>query len=103
MLVYRPTDADVEGGRLAVGLGALEAAIVALGAKNWTLLVVCRAADMVKMPPPSANREYRCVRDFNPREHVTWAELGDPVGWNAIFSEFAPAKVLPKAHAFKFE
>jgi hypothetical protein len=30
-------------------------------------------------------------------------EAGDPVAWNAIFTEFAPAKVLKKAHAFKFE
>ena len=77
--------------------------IVRLGAKNWKLLVVCQSSDLKKMPPASEHRIFRCVKAFNPIAKVTHRDLGDPVGWNAIFSEFAPAKILPKAHAFKFE
>ena len=53
--------------------------------------------------PSSEHRIFRAVKAFNPLAKVTSADLGDPVGWNAIFSEFAPAKILPKAHGFKFE
>ena len=53
--------------------------------------------------PAGERRIYRSVKSFNHPAKVAWEELGDPVAWNAIFTEFAPAKVLKKAHAFKFE
>lgn len=91
LLVYRLAEGEGPGPDLAERLDGLEAAIAALGARNWKLLVVCRESDLAKMPPPSANRIYRSVRRFTPDEHETWGELGDPVGWSAIFTEFAPA------------
>ncbi len=102
LLVYRLAEGEGEDPHLADMLDGLEAAIAALGARNWKLLVVCREADHARMPPPSANRVYRSVRTFTPNEHETWGELGDPVGWNAIFTEFAPARMLPKSRTFKF-
>ncbi len=53
--------------------------------------------------PPGPNRLFRAVAKFNPCDRVTDADAGDTLGWKAIFSEFAPAKLLPKKHAFKFE
>ena len=104
LFVHRLDDDDATSPDLAARLDALEEALVRLGAKNWRLLVVCRAADRPRMPAaPGGRRLYRSVADFNPPSHVTWPDLGDPVGWDAIFSEFAPEKILPKAHSFKFE
>lgn len=104
LFIHRLGDDDAASPDLASRLDALEKALVRLGAKNWRLLVVCRAADRSKMPPaPGGRRLYRSVAAFNPTSHVAWRDLGDPVGWDAIFSEFAPEKILPKAHSFKFE
>lgn len=102
LVVHRLADEDAAASDLAARLDAFEEAIRRLGARDWKLLVVCRAVDLPRMPP-AGNRIYRAVKSFNPMEKVTHKELGDPVGWHALFTEFAPAKVLPKAHAFKFE
>lgn len=102
LVVHRLSEEDADAPDLAARLDAFEDAIARLGAKNWRLLVVCRASDLAKMPP-SEHRVFRGVKAFNPLAKVTSADLGDPVGWNAVFSEFAPAKILPKAHGFKFE
>lgn len=103
LLVHKLANEDAEASDLDARLDALEDAIAALGARNWRMLVVCRSADMPRMPRTSNRRIYRSVREFNPGSKVTWAELGDPVGWHALFSEFAPKTILKKAHAFKFE
>ncbi len=92
LLVYRLAEGEGESPALAERLDGLEVAIDALGAHNWKLLVVCRESDLRKMPPPTTSRIYRSVRAFTPNDHETWGELGDPVGWNAIFTEFAPAR-----------
>ena len=102
LVVHRLSEEDADAPDLAARLDAFEDAIARLGTKNWRLLVVCRASDLAKMPS-SEHRIFRAVKAFNPLAKVTSADLGDPVGWNAIFSEFAPAKILPKAHGFKFE
>lgn len=102
LVVHRLSDEDAAAPDLAARLGAFEDAISRLGARNWRLLVVCRTSDLAKMPA-SERRVFRGVKAFNPLAKVTSADLGDPVGWNAVFSEFAPAKILPKAHGFKFE
>jgi hypothetical protein len=102
LLVYRLADGEGESPCLATMLDGLESAIAALGARNWKLLVVCREADRAKMPPPSANCVYRSVRTFAPEGHETWGELGDPVGWSAVFTEFAPARMLPRSRMFTF-
>lgn len=88
--------------RLAGRLDALEAALAGLGARNWRLLVICEKPFLANMPE-GPNRIFRSVRRFNPTDDVTNADLGDGIGWQAIFTEFAPLKVLPKKHAFKFE
>ena len=103
LIVHRLADKDAGEPGLAERLDAFEDAIGRLGARNWKLLVICRASDIRKMPPATGRRMFRCVKAFNPMAKVTHRDLGDPVGWNAIFSEFAPAKILPKAHTFKFE
>ena len=36
-------------------------------------------------------------------DRVTDPGLGDTVGWDAVFTEFAPAEIQRKKHAFKFE
>lgn len=103
LFVHKLSDEDAASPELAARLDMLEASIVRLGAQNWKLLVVCRKCDAEKMPRPSAHRLYRSVKAFNPGENVTCAKTGDPAGWNAIFTEFAPAHILPKSHNFKFE
>ena len=102
LVVHRLSEEDATAPDLAARLGAFEDAISRLGAKNWRLLVVCCTSDLAKMPP-SERRIFRGVKAFNPLAKVTSADLGDPVGWNAVFTEFAPSKILPKAHGFKFE
>lgn len=87
---------------LGARLDELERTIAGLGARNWKLLVVCEQKDLAKMPV-GGNRVFRSVRKFNPPDLVTDPDCGDTVGWKAIFTEFAPAKILPKKHDFKFE
>ena len=91
LLVYRLAENEGECPELADKLDRLESVLTALGTRHWKLLVVCLDSDLSKMPPASSNRIYRGVKAFTPSEHPTWGELGDPVGWNAIFTEFAPA------------
>lgn len=87
---------------LGARLDELERTIAGLGAKNWKLLVICEEKDLAKMPA-GPNRVFRSVRRFNPPDLVTEPDCGDTIGWKAIFTEFAPARILPKKHDFKFE
>ena len=103
LIVHRLAETDADATGLAGRIKALEDAIIRLGAKNWKLLVICQASDRKKMPPESPRLTFRCVEKFNPMAKVTHKDLGDPVGWNAIFTEFAPKTILPKRHSFKFE
>ena len=103
LFIHKLSDNDAMSSDLSAKLDRFEAAIASLGARNWRLLVVCRKCDMKRMPPPSSRRLYRSVKAFNPGNKVTCEKMGDPDGWNAIFTEFAPARVLPKSHSFKFE
>jgi len=103
LLIYKLADEDVNSGDLGPRLDSLEKTLDGLGARNWQLLIICQDADMKKMPKASQRRIYRSVREFNPGSRVTWPELGDPAGWHALFTEFAPKTILKKAHAFKFE
>ena len=102
LLVHRLAAADAADPDLGKKLDALEAAIQKLGAANWKLLVICERKDLSHMPK-GPNRIFRAVREFNPGSAITDARRGDPTGWNSVFSEFAPARILPKSHAFKFE
>jgi len=102
LFVHRISAYDVETPGLKERLDALEASISALGAKNWKLLVVCEKK-VLHLMPKGANRIFRTVRRFNPTSCVPDKDKGDAAGWKAIFSEFAPARILAKNHAFKFE
>jgi len=103
LFIHRLSERDQrEADKLAARLDALEDAIAKLGAKNWKLLVVCETPFLAAMPQ-GPNRVFRAVRRFNPTDDVTNADSGDGIGWQAIFTEFAPAKILPKKHGFKFE
>jgi hypothetical protein len=83
-------------------IDAVQNAIEARGARNYTLVVVTERAARGRIAS-APNRVLRTVRAFNPGEDVVNEKIGDPVGWRALFAEFAPAKILPKKHAFKFE
>lgn len=101
LFVYRLGE-DARRPDLGQRLDALERALTDLGARNWKLLVVCERRDLDRMPP-GHNRVFRAVTLFNPPANVTTKRKGDSVGWNRIFTEFAPALVRQKAHDFKFE
>lgn len=102
LFVHRLATADAADPGLPQKLDALEAALLKLGASNWKLLVICERKELSHMPK-GANRLFRAVREFNPGSAITDARRGDPTGWNSVFSEFAPARILPKGHTFKFE
>ena len=103
LVVHKLADEDTRSDDLGLRLDMLERTLDDMGARNWQLLVICQDADMPRMPHASPRRIYRSVKEFNPGSKVTWPELGDPAGWHALFTEFAPKTILPKAHAFKFE
>lgn len=103
IVIYKLADEDSQAEDLCQRLDSLENTLNDMGARNWRILVICKDADTPKMPPASQRRIYRSVREFNPGSKVTWPELGDPAGWHALFTEFAPKTILKKAHAFKFE
>ena len=101
LFVYRlGNDARLPG--LDEKLTALEKALRDLGTVNGQLLVVCERADLKRMPQ-APGRIFRAVNRFNPPDNVTNSKRGDSAGWNRIFTEFAPERILPKAHGFKFE
>ncbi len=81
---------------------AVQRALEARGARNYTLVVVTEQTVRGRIAP-APNRVVRTVKAFNPKNAVVNSELGDPVGWRAIYEEFAPKKILPKKYAFKFE
>ena len=102
LFVHRLAKADACSANLDERLSALEAALERLGARNWKLLVVCERANRKAMPD-GVRRTFRTVDAFNPPDRVTEEKAGDPRGWRAVFSEFAPERILPKRHSFKFE
>ena len=102
LFVHRLAAADAADPDLAQRLDALETSLLKLGATNWKLLVICERKDLNHMPK-SPSRIFRAVREFNPGSAITDPRRGDPIGWNSVFSEFAPGRILPQSHAFKFE
>lgn len=81
---------------------AVQRALESRGARNYTLVIVTERAVRGKISP-APHRVVRTVRAFNPGSSVVKEKLGDPAGWQALFAEFTPAKILPKKHLFKFE
>lgn len=102
LFVHRISEYDVTTEGLDERLKALEAALERMGAKNWQLLIVCEKADRRRIPS-GPKRIIRTVKKFNPTTNVPAKKMGDPPGWHAIFTEFAPQEILKKAHKFKFE
>lgn len=102
LFVYKPRPEDVERHDFNSRLDDLEAAIAGIGSRNWKLLVVCERPAAEKIHA-GENRIVRSVRRYAPKNDVTNRKKGDPTGWNLIFTEFAPRKILPKKHKFKFE
>ena len=102
LLVHRLGEGDAQKDDLDARLTELESVLGGLGARNCTLLVVVERRFLDRMPT-GPNRVFRAVRKFNPCDRVTDVNAGDPIGWRAVYSEFAPAKILPKKHDFKFE
>ncbi len=102
LFIYRIPTGDVEKPGLAERINAVESAICELGARNWKLLLVAESR-VARLIPRGPNRYVRSVRVFNPTNDVTTAERGDPVGWHAVFTEFAPVHILKKTKKFKFE
>ncbi len=83
-------------------IDALQTALEQRGARNYTLVVVTERSvgGAIRSAP---NRVTRTVKAFNPKNAVVQPNLGDPVGWCAIYREFAPKKILAKRRPFKFE
>ena len=80
----------------------IQRALETRGARNYTLVVVTErvARGRISAAP---NRVVRSIKAFNPGDAVAKEHLGDPIGWKALYTEFSPAKILPKRHPFKFE
>ena len=100
--IYRINTKEVLTGNANEKLDELQRTLESLGAKNYVLVIVTEKK-MKRLLRASSNRIIRCVKKFNPQNLVTKANLGDPVGWNAIFTEFAPASIKKATHKFKFE
>ena len=83
-------------------IDAVQNALEARGARNYTLVVVTEAAARGRISA-APNRLVRSVKAFNPNNAVVKPKLGDPLGWKALYTEFSPARILPKKHPFKFE
>ena len=100
--IYRIKSSEAQTNDINRKLDELQHALENLGARNYLLVIVAEKKTKGLLLP-SSNREIRYVKAFNPQDRVTTATIGDPVGWNAIFTEFAPAVVKAATHKFKFE
>lgn len=73
-----------------------------LGGRNLDLLIVVTAkyrSRLVEQP----GLYVRTVTRFNPKSDAVSLELGDNIGWDAIFSEFVPRDKPNRRHGYKFE
>ena len=102
VFVYRVNSSEVLAGGIGEKLDDLQRALHELGAKDSLLLVVAERA-VARRIPPAPGRVVRSVKAFNPCNRVAVRTMGDPVGWDAVFTEFAPAVVKKATHKFKFE
>ena len=94
---------DAESPALLHDLSALEHELAGVTHGEWTLLIICERRFRKRLPPDGGHLAVRTVAEFNPRSDAVNPKTGDSAGWDAVFTEFAPAVILPKAHAFKFE
>ena len=101
-LVYRINTSEACAEGVNGKLDSLQQALETLGARNHLLVVVAEATAKGRIIS-AHSRVVRYIRKFNPQSDVTNAKIGDAVGWNALFTEFAPAHVKRATHRFKFE
>lgn len=101
-IIFRLHTYEAQSEEANTAINDIQHALEERGARNYTLVVVTENAVRGRIRP-APNRVIRTVRKFNPGNAVVKEKLGDPVGWKALFTEFAPAKILPKKQAFKFE
>ncbi len=101
-LILRVNSKEAASDGINGKLDELQRTLAGLGARNHLLIVVAerKANGFIRAAP---GRVVRYVKRFNPQNAVTDAEIGDPIGWNAIFTEFSPAVVKKASHKFKFE
>ena len=74
-----------------------------MGGRNLELLVVCQRADAVHFPAEHPDYFLRTVSRYNPDWQVATEQLGDRLGWNLIWREFAPSHVLSQHKKYKFD
>ena len=101
-IVYRISTTEALKPDANENIDAVQRALEERGARNYTLVVITEQAARGTIAP-APNRIVRTVKAFNPTNAVTRPELGDRIGWQAIYTELAPKKLRPKKYAFKFE
>ena len=101
LLVRRLSDNDMADPSLDENLDRLRETIKDLGGRNLDLLIVVTAkyrSRLVEQP----GLYVRTVTRFNPKSDAVSLELGDNIGWDAIFSEFVPRDKPNRRHGYKF-
>lgn len=101
-IVYRISTTEALKPNANENINAVQQALEKRGACNYTLVVITEQSARGTIAP-APNRIVRTVKAFNPTNAVARPELGDSIGWQAIYTEFAPRKLRPKKYAFKFE
>ena len=74
-----------------------------MGGRNFQLLVICQKADARHFPVEHPDYFLRTVSCYNPDWQVATEQLGDRIGWNLTWKEFAPLHVLVQHKKYKFD
>jgi len=74
-----------------------------MGGRNFQLLVICQKADARHFPVEHPDYFLRTVSCYNPDWQVATEQLGDRIGWNLIWKEFAPLHILTQNKKYKFD
>lgn len=73
------------------------------GGRNFEFLVVCHRDDAANFPAEHPDYHLRTVASYNPDWSAVTEQFGDMYGWNLIWKEFAPTRVLGTKRKFGFE
>ena len=73
------------------------------GGRNIEFLVVCHRDDAANFPAEHPDYHLRTVASYNPDWSAVTEQFGDMYGWNLIWKEFAPTRVLGTKRKFGFE
>ncbi len=74
-----------------------------MGGRNFQMLVVCQKRDAACFPSEHPDYFLRTVSRFNPDWQIATEQRGDRYGWNLIWREFSPAKIMVQNKKYKFE